>query len=155
LVNTVTMKNVETVTGSSEADYITIANTAGASTTTVTGGWGGDIMTASAGTDHFRYASVSESNGQHDIIINFNAANDAFVFDAAVGLHTDVNSVVDFIGTDPFQNTGHAQARLDSTGGPLLLLIDVDGDGAMTANDMTIELQNLNGVLSNSNFLIG
>jgi len=36
-----------------------------------------------------------------------------------------------------------------------MLQIDVDGDGAMTANDMIIELHNQTGVLHSSNFLLG
>src|SRR4029078_4330215 len=42
----VTVVNIETVTGSGFGDGIVIANTSG--TTTLTGGWGADTMTASA-----------------------------------------------------------------------------------------------------------
>jgi hypothetical protein len=151
--NNVTVRNVETVTGSSFADTIIIANTSG--TATVTAGWDGDNITASAGVDHIRYASVADSQfvlgGAHDIVTNFNAANDAFVFDAAVGLH----GMISFIDSDEFAGNGVSQARLDTSGMQPMLQIDVDGDGQMTANDMLIELHNQTGVLHSSNFLLG
>ena len=152
LFNNVIVKNVETVTGSSFADTITIANTSG--TTTVTGGYDGDNITASAGVDHIRYVSVADSEfsvGNRDIVTNFDANNDAFVFGPAVGLVTAIN----FIDSNPFTNTGVSQARIDTSGPQPMLQIDVDGDGQMTVNDMIIELHNQTGVLHSSNFLLG
>jgi hypothetical protein len=74
------------------------------------------------------------------------------VFTTAVGLQ---NNTINYVGTNGFDGGGVSEARLDTSGGQPLLQIDVDGDGVMTANDMVIELHNLNGLLSNSNFLIG
>ena len=153
--NNVTVKNVETVTGTSFSDTITIANTSG--TTTVTAGFDGDNITASAGVDHIRYTSVGDSQsslgGAHDIVTNFDAANDAFVFGPGVGLQ---NNTISFVGSNAFDGGGVSEARLETSGGQTILQIDVDGDGAMTANDMVIELHNqTGGLLSNSNFLLG
>src|SRR5262249_2274543 len=59
-----------------------------------------------------------------------------------------------FIGTNAmFHGNGVSEARLDTTQGQPLVEIDVDGDGNMTANDMTIELDAMSGTLSDANFL--
>src|SRR5438445_11369183 len=91
------------------------------------------------------------SVGNRDIVTNFDANNDAFVFGPAVGLVTAIN----FIDSNPFTNTGVSQARIDTSGPQPMLQIDVDGDGQMTVNDMIIELHNQMGVLHSLNFLLG
>lgn len=149
-----TVVNVENVNGSAGADVITIANTAGS--TTVTGGLGNDVLMASAGQDNFRFTSVAESSftGVQDDITNFNASADSFVFAQIPGF----TGSLDYIGVDTaFSGTPgmpHSQARLDTTGYVPTLQIDVDGDGSMGANDMAIHLINLQGTLSQSNFML-
>jgi Ca2+-binding RTX toxin-like protein len=139
--------NVETVFGSSNNDTIVIANTAGA-TTTVTGGLGADTITASAGQDNFRFASVADSpsGGASDVINNFDAFGDTFTFSGM----TIANSSINYIAAGGFAGSGQASALLAGN----VLQIDVNGDGAMGIGDMEINLANLNGTLHNSNFLI-
>jgi hypothetical protein len=149
--NAVTVKDVETVTGSSFSDTIAIANTGG--NTTVTGGWGADNMTASAGADQFRFTTVTDSQFgvARDIIANFDSAADTFKFDGMAGAFA---SSITFIDSLAFHGSGLSEARLDVFGGVTTLQIDVDGNGQMNANDMSIELQNLATTLHSSNFLL-
>ncbi|MBR0830454.1 VCBS domain-containing protein [Bradyrhizobium manausense] len=153
IFNSVTVNNVENVTGSIMNDTIVIANATG--TTTVTGGGGMDMMTASAGVDNFRYASVSDSYvAMSDTIDGFNAAQDFFVFDnSMVGAGGFTGSSVNFVDSDPFTSTGQSQARLDNSGGQTMLQIDVNGDGNMDGSDIQIHLTNNVGTITNGNFL--
>jgi Ca2+-binding RTX toxin-like protein len=150
-----TVVNVETVTLSAQNDSLTIGNAAGA-TTTVTGGLGVDFISASAGHDNFRFTSVADSgiNVGRDVITNFNADDDAFVFSSAMvgpgGLST---STISFVGN--FDSSGGAEARLTTIGGLSVIQIDANGDGLMTSSDMEIQVNNLTGILHGSNFLIG
>jgi hypothetical protein len=149
--NNLTVKNIETVTGSSFGDTIAIANTSG--TTTVTGGWGTDVMTASGGDDHFRFTSFTDSMTgiARDTINSFDAAHDQFVFE---GMSGSIQSQIDYVGTNGFSGAaGFAQARLDVVNATdAVIQIDGNGDGIV---DMEIGLHNWTGAaLQNSNFLV-
>jgi hypothetical protein len=65
-------------------------------------------------------------------------------------------SAIDFIDTAAFSGGGdNSEARLTDLGGGFELIeIDVDGDGVIGANDMSIELLNRTGTLSNGDFLL-
>ena len=63
-------------------------------------------------------------------------------------------SSISFIDSSAFHGGGVSEARLDVFGGVTTLQIDVNGDGQMSANDMSIELQNLATTLHSSNFLL-
>ncbi len=121
-------------------------------TTTVTAGFGADWVVAGGSFDQFRFTSVQDSYNtaaERDVVEGFDASGDTFVFDGI-----DFATSVTFVGSDPFTGTG-SEARLSDLGGGFELLeIDVDGDGTIGANDMTIELFNLNGTLTSGHFLI-
>jgi hypothetical protein len=95
----------------------------------------------------------SQNSGPIDTVVNFDPAHDAFVF--APGLLKADH--LDFIGSNAFDGMGvGAEARVqDFGGGQQLLQIDVNGDGQFDANDIAINLQNFNGTLNQSHFLIG
>ena len=148
-----TVIDVENVYGGAGSDVITIANTSGS--TTVTGGLNSDFMTASAGQDNFRFTNAADSafGAPQDAIVNFDASADTFVFAQIPGF----TGALDYVGTDAFTGTAgdpHSQARLDTTGGLTTLQVDVNGDGLMGVGDMSINLQNLQGTLSQSNFML-
>jgi Ca2+-binding RTX toxin-like protein len=131
--NSLTVANVEVVNGNDGVDTIVIAgNAIGA--TTVTGGGGADVMTASADQDYFRFTNVNDSaydvpgGGQRDVISGFNAAQDVFVLEG-------------------FGSTGTWE--LINDGGADVLRIDVNNDSAW---DMAIELNGLTETLTNGNF---
>lgn len=146
-----TVIDVETINGSALQDNLTISNTSGS--TTVTAGAGYDGITAGAGQDNFRFTSVSDSlvGGSADQITNFDASSDTFTFSGiAIG-----DDHIEYVGTGAFAGSGQASAHLLNNGpGANVLQIDIDGDGTMTSADMEIGLNNLNGTLSNSNFLL-
>jgi hypothetical protein len=84
-------------------------------------------------------------------VVNFDAVNDLFVFDGTFGFVDTLN----FIGTAEFTgDESISEARLADIGGVTVLQIDIDGDGTMGANDMEIGLANLQGTLTNQNFLL-
>jgi len=149
--NLVNVKNVEFVTGSAFSDTIDILNTVG--TTTVTGGGGADVFTASAGDDHFRFTSLTDSstvNGSRDSITGFDAAHDQFLFE---GMSGSIQSAIQYIGTGAFNGiAGSAQARLEiSTPTDAVVQIDGNGDALI---DMEIALHNWSGILQNGNFIL-
>jgi hypothetical protein len=167
--NSITVKNVETVIGSSFNDAIVVANTSG--TTTITGGFEADFMTASGGIDDFRFTSVADSpsGGGRDQVTSVDAGQDHFVFDGMLQSPSNITGFrggsIDFIGAGngpipmgteaAFTGGGdQSEARLVDAGGLLVLQIDVDADGAMTVNDMEIQLVGLTGILNDSNFLL-
>ncbi len=146
------MLNVESVNGSTGNDSIAIGNATG--TTTITGGLGADIMTASAGADTFRFTSVADSpSAGNDTITNFDADHDTFKFDGMMGAN-GFASAVHFVGTAGFDGGGLSEANLVNVGGVTVLQIDVDGDGQMTSHDMAIQLANLTGTLQDHNFML-
>ena len=84
-----------------------------------------------------------------DQVTGFDAAADHFVFEGVSGFAGPIS----FVGTTAFSGnaiTPHTEARLEGT----MLQVDVDGDGQMTAADIQVNLFNLNGQLTNDNFLI-
>jgi hypothetical protein len=138
-----TVANVETVNGTQFGDNIILATGS-----TVTGGVGVDFITASNDADTFRFTAAFESTtaGNRDHITGFDAMEDTFVF-TGVGFATNVN----FVGTGAFAGGGETSARMDGA----ILQIDGDGDGQMTGLlDMEIELDGLNGPLTNADFVI-
>jgi Ca2+-binding RTX toxin-like protein len=131
----------ETINGTAFMDTIQLG-----SGSVVTGGMGADSITASAGADSFRFTSVNESavGGFRDQVTGFDAGTDTFIFDGVGGL---TDTTIDVV--EAFTGTG-AEARLNGT----TLQVDVNGDGAITAVDLEIELVNLNGTLDSSNFSV-
>src|SRR4029077_20162512 len=99
----------------------------------------------SSDADHFRFITTGDSSfdvpfaGQRDQITDFDASEDAFVFDNIAGLDGDFNWVeINFGGAD-------------------IVLVDIDGGGANVGGnyvgyEMAIELQNHTGTLTNANF---
>ncbi|NUB14916.1 hypothetical protein GAY28_21145, partial [Azospirillum brasilense] len=88
---------------------------------TLDGGAGGDTLTGGVGNDTFRFASLSDVNG--DVIEDF-----------ALGDRLDLSALgATFIGdgafTGSFMNTGPKQIRVRMYGGQTSLEIDSDGNG--------------------------
>jgi hypothetical protein len=148
-VNVFTVNNIENVFGAlSTGDQIHIGGNSGG-TTTVTAGVGPDQIWASADADHFRFTMTGDSAfdvpfaGQRDQIHDFDAGEDAFVLDHVAGL-------------DP-ANFNWTEVNF---GGTNLVLVDIDGGGAdlgggtYVGYEMTIEMQNQTGTLTNANFLL-
>ncbi len=148
-VNVFTVNNIENVFGAlSTGDQIHIGGNSGG-TTTVTAGSGPDQIWASSDADHIRFITTGDSSfdlpsaGQRDQVFDFDASEDAFVFDNIAGLdEANFNWVeINFGGTD-------------------IVLVDIDGGGAdlgggtYVGYEMAIELQNHSGTLTNANFLI-
>ncbi|MDP1535054.1 MAG: hypothetical protein Q8L92_15870, partial [Rubrivivax sp.] len=79
-----------------------------------------------------------------DNITGFDASQDVFSFSGVSGLTGSIN----FLEAGGFTAGGGSEARLVGN----ILQIDIDGNGAMTAADMEIELTNLGGILTNDNF---
>jgi hypothetical protein len=147
-INLFTVNNIENVFGAlSTPDQIHIGGNSGG-TTTVTAGGGPDQIWASSDADHFRFIMTGDSSfdvplaGQRDQIHDFDAGEDAFVFDHIAGLNpTNFNwTEINFGGAD-------------------IVLVDIDGGGANVSGtyvgyEMAIELQNQTGTLTNANFLL-
>jgi Ca2+-binding RTX toxin-like protein len=152
--NDVTVSGAEQIFGSTSTyDTIRIDNDLGM--TTVTAGFGSDWIVAGDSFDQFRLTSVQDSYSnaaERDIVENFDVNDDIFVFDGIDGFVSNI----DYIDTAAFSGGGDSsEARLTDLGGGFSLIeIDVDGDGAIGANDMSIELLNLSGTLSNNDFLL-
>jgi hypothetical protein len=117
-INIFTVNGIENVFGAlSTPDQIHIGGNSG-STTTVTAGGGPDQIWASPDADYFRFITTGDSSfdvpfaGQRDQIHDFNAGEDAFVFDHIAGLdQANFNWVeINFAGTD-------------------IVLVDIDGGG--------------------------
>jgi len=62
--------------------------------------------------------------------------------------------MVHFVGNGAFDGGGHSSANLVNSGGETILQVDVDGNGAMTENDIAVHLIGLTGSLNDTNFLI-
>jgi Ca2+-binding RTX toxin-like protein len=158
--NSVTVRNVETVIGSSTSDSVTIANTSG--TTTVTAGAGADFVTASAAEDHIRFTSITDSpsGGGRDTVTGFDAGHDYFEFPSAMVGGTPIHFIGNGDAAPPlgqevgFDGNGAVEARLASVGGLQVLQIDVNGNGQIDGNDMEIALPNLTHILNDTNFLL-
>lgn len=151
-VNVVTVYNTENVFGAlADGDQIHIGGNSGGNVTTVTAGLGPDQIWASADSDHFRFISTGDSAfdfpvaGQRDVIHDFDASEDAFVFDFAGAENGTWERVSDFGD---------------------IVLIDFNGDATSDANndsihgdyagyEMAIQLQNAVGTLTDANFMFG
>jgi hypothetical protein len=108
-----------------------------------------DVVTASAGHDNFRFASIADSAaGAADTINNFDAANDSFTFSGIAV----TSGHIEYIDSGSFGALGQASAYLQNNGpGNDILHVDTNGDGT---SDMDISLQNFTGTLQNNNFLL-
>lgn len=167
--SSVSVRNVETVMGSSNSDTITIIGSS--NETMVMGSWGADFLTAGSGVDKFGFATIADSawGVERDQVTDFDANADQFVFIGMNESETNVNGFrggsIDFIGAGDgpiavggevaFTGGGdQSEARLANIGGTMVLQIDVDGDAQMGGNDIEIQLVNHTGILSDSNFLL-
>ena len=131
--------------------------------TTVTGGLDADLISASAGADIFRFTSAQDSGSEanaRDVIQNFNADVDQLLFDD--GASDLLATAINFIGSGTsadhpaFLQSGMPEARyVEQGGGVGVIEIDVDGDGTLSANDITIELRNFFGTLDSTDFVKG
>jgi hypothetical protein len=147
-INVFTVNNIENVFGAlSTGDQIHIGGNSGG-LTTVTAGSGPDQIFASADADHFRFIMTGDSAfdvpfaGQRDQIHDFDAGQDALVFDHIAGL-------------DP-ANFNWTEINF---GGADIVLVDIDGGGVnnsgiYTGYEMAIEMQNQAGTLTNANFML-
>jgi len=130
----VSVTGVESISGSSGNDTITVTGSVGA---TILGKDGQDTMTGGSGDDTFRYTAIGNSTvGNGDIITNFNAlsSGETLLFD---GILSGLFSLL-ADHTVGFTNNGNTQARFND--GSKLLELDTDGNGFA---DMEITLQNV------------
>jgi Ca2+-binding RTX toxin-like protein len=134
-VNVVYVQNVENVTAiGDKSDQIHILGNTDAPTT-VTAGGGADMIWASNDEDHFRFTMTGDSpndvpfGGQRDVVFDFDAAEDRFVFDGIPG-------------------TSFAW-QVTNFGGADIVQVDFDGDANW---DMAIEVNGMVGTLTNANF---
>lgn len=145
--NVVWVKNIENVdsVGAGSDQIHILGNSSGV--TTVTGGGGADQIYASADADNFRFTVQGDSPNSpdasgRDIVFDFDAAEDKFVFDHVPGA-TSIGWVETNIG-----------------GGNEVVLVDLNGDGSTDGMgnyfgyDMAIQLQNFTGPLTAANFLL-
>jgi hypothetical protein len=138
-VNVVTVYNTENVFGAlATDDQIHLGGNSDGNVTTVTAGLGPDMLWASSDSDHFRFITTGDSandvpvGGQRDLINDFDASEDAFVFDHVAGATSLTWAEINFGGSDIVQ-------------------VDLNGDAFY---DMAIQLQNHVGALSDSNFML-
>ncbi|MGH6767502.1 MAG: hypothetical protein ACRECO_00620 [Xanthobacteraceae bacterium] len=151
--NDVTVSGVEEVFGQMQFDTIRIDNALGS--TTVTAGFGSDWIVAGGSFDQIRFTSVQDSYNDaatRDIVEDFETVEDTFLFDGIGGFVSNIS----YIDAAAFSGGGdNSEARLTDLGGGFeLIVIDVDGDAVIGANDMTIELFNRNGALFDGNFVV-
>ncbi len=88
-----------------------------------------------------------------DTVNNFDAAHDQFLFDNVAGLAGQVHFMASGV-LDGSPAAPHAEAILTNFGGQQQLQIDVDGDGAIGAGDITVVMNGLAGTLSDANFSV-
>jgi Ca2+-binding RTX toxin-like protein len=151
---------VGTLNGGGGSDQIT----GGANVDTINGGdgndkimgfGGADILTGGAGSDTFRFGAATDSGigPAADQITDFVSGTDKLGFTL---IDTDPitpgDQAFDFIGQGSFSASGTAQIRYGSSGGNLLVLADIDGDGIA---DMEVVLAGLAGqALTGGDFLL-
>lgn len=166
----------DTITGSAQADILdgfagndTINGGGGGDT--LRGGLGADLLTGGTGADHFAYSLALESTSTaHDTIADFDASQDAFVFDDAI---THVDSTIDHGRLKNFDadvakaanaahlGADHAVLFTPTTGkyaGGTYLVVDLNGDpGYQAGFDAVIQLTDTSYLtgLSAANFLAG
>jgi Ca2+-binding RTX toxin-like protein len=109
---------------------------------TLDGGAGNDGLRGGAGADIFQFSSVSDSTGAGDNIFDFLTGTDKIDV-SAIDANTNVagNHAFTFIGTNAFSGTA-GELRVESSGGLVNVLGDVNGDGAA---DFVIHLYNTGG----------
>lgn len=121
---------------------------------TIDGGTGSDLMNGGAGSDTFVYASVQDSAvaGPQDVISNFDAASDSFRFVSSPNLQF-ASAQITFVQGTQFTGDGvHSEAlTVTDASSNTFLQVDTDADGNA---DMQVQLDGLNGQLTNGNFLI-
>ena len=141
-VNVVSVRNIEHVDSVGfGSDQIHILGNSGG-VTTVTAGGGADLVWASGDADHFRFTLTGDSfydipnGGLRDVIFDFDASQDAFVFDGIA--HSNFTY------------------QLVSSGGAEILRLDFDGNADPDGDngwDMAIQLTNLQHELTAANFV--
>ncbi|UPJ41119.1 VCBS domain-containing protein [Bradyrhizobium sp. 40] len=150
--SSVTITNVEHVNGGAFTDFITVTGPVGA---TVTGGGSADFITAGAGNDVIRYTDASESSSGYalDTVTNFDAAHDQFLLDNVAGTAGQVHFMVSGV-LDGSAATPRAEAILVDVGGQQQIQIDVNGDGVIDTNDISVIVNGLSGTLGDANFAV-
>jgi Ca2+-binding RTX toxin-like protein len=144
---------------------------AGAGADKLNGGPGIDKLKGGAGADSFFYAGAFESAGvAHDRVIDFNAAEDVFIFDVAVtGVdaaivagrlsQADFDSDLADAADDGHLGANHAVLFTPDSGkyaGETFLVVDLNGEaGYDVGEDAVIRLTETSGLggLSAANFL--
>jgi Ca2+-binding RTX toxin-like protein len=114
---------------------------------TLDGGAGDDGLRGGAGADVFQFTAVSDSTGAGDNIFDFLTAVDKIdlsLIDANVNV--EGNHAFTYIGSNAFSGTA-GELRVESSGGLVNVLGDVDGDGVA---DLIIHLYNTLGVTPNA-----
>jgi Ca2+-binding RTX toxin-like protein len=106
------------------------------------GGAGDDGLRGDAGADVFQFTSVADSTGAGDNIFDFVSGTDRIDL-SLIDANTDVegNHAFTFIGSSAFSGTA-GELRVESSGGLVNVLGDVDGDGSA---DLIIHLYNTGG----------
>jgi Ca2+-binding RTX toxin-like protein len=151
---------VQTVNGGDGSDQIKGGNqvdtiNGGNGIDKIIGQGGADILTGGAGNDVFRYLAQGDSGLgiNADRITDFTIGQDRLNFkdiDADAALAGD--QAFAFLGSAAFTAPGTGQIRFQDSGADLLVLVDVNGDGAA---DMSVILQGLAGqVLSGADFVL-
>lgn len=139
----------DTIDGGDGDDVIVAGN----GTNDITGGEGADTMTGGDGVDTYIYTAASESQGVTvDTITNFDAEEDVLDFSAitsGTGLYLGEANGYGAVLTS-LSAGGSAEAVLDTSTNTLY--VDVDGDGALTAADMSIQLTGVTALDDATNF---
>lgn len=128
---------------------------AGDGANTINGGAGIDTMTGGTGVDTYVFGAVTDSQGVTvDVITNFTGLVDGDVLDfsaiTAAGSYTGAANGYGAVLT-ALTGLGNAQAVLDSS--TSTLYVDVNGDAALTAADMAIQLTGVTDLTDADNFV--
>lgn len=117
----------------------------------IDGGLGADILTGGAGADTFYYNNVADSQGVTvDTITDFVSGEDKIDLSAITGGAGEYTGSANGYGAVLTSLTGTVQAVLDTSTNTLY--IDVDGNAALDANDMAIDLTGVTS-LNNADFV--
>jgi Ca2+-binding RTX toxin-like protein len=132
---------VDQIKGGNAADTIN----GGTGNDKINGAGGADILTGGTGNDVFKYAKASDSGlgAAADRITDFAIGQDRMNFkDIDADAVTAGDQAFTFLGNGAFTSPGTGQIRYQDSGTDLLVLVDVNGDGAA---DMSVILQGLAG----------
>jgi Ca2+-binding RTX toxin-like protein len=139
------------IKGGSQVDTIN----GGAGIDKIMGLGGADVLTGGTGNDVFRYLAQSDSglSANADRITDFAIGQDRMNFkDIDADAVTAGDQAFTFLGNGAFTSPGTGQIRYQDSGADLLVLVDVNGDGAA---DMAVILQGLAGqVLTGVDFVL-